>query len=210
MSSSQLFPWQWTNRPVRAAPPSSRLTEKPLAKMKRFGGRCGRAQRQSPRLHRRIRANRRARSLVIGAAFLGLAAPRVRPALLRRCVPGSPSACRSPGLIPTSETTIRNTCQRREVSPLRRRCGAASVCGVKRFTSLWLQPRHVAESGPWGLNWRRPMFSLLVGLGALLLAVFVSAMLDPRPSRSGDAAERAHSDDGCDHLIDGTLQPGVA
>jgi hypothetical protein len=26
------------------------------------------------------------------------------------------------------------------------------------------------------------MFSLLVGLGALLLAVFVSAMLDPRPS----------------------------
>ena len=76
MSSSQLFPWQWTNRPVRAAPPSSRLTEKPLAKMKRFGGRCGRAQRQSPRLHRRIRANRRARSLVIGAAFLGLAAPQ--------------------------------------------------------------------------------------------------------------------------------------
>jgi hypothetical protein len=24
------------------------------------------------------------------------------------------------------------------------------------------------------------------------------------------AAERAHSDDGCDHLIDGTLPPGVA
>jgi hypothetical protein len=47
-------------------------------------------------------------------------------------------------------------------------------------------------------------------LGALLLAVFVSAMLDPRPSRSGTAAERAHSDDGCDHLIDGTLGPGVA
>jgi hypothetical protein len=48
------------------------------------------------------------------------------------------------------------------------------------------------------------------GLGALLLAVFVSAMLDPRPSRSAAAAERAHSDDGCDHLIDGTMQPGVA
>ena len=44
----------------------------------------------------------------------------------------------------------------------------------------------------------------------MLLAVFVSAMLDPRPSRSGAAAERAHSDDGCDHLIDGTLGPGVA
>ena len=54
------------------------------------------------------------------------------------------------------------------------------------------------------------MFSLLVGLGALFLAVFVSAMLDPRPSRSGTATERAHSDDGCDHLIDGTLGPGVA
>ena len=38
----------------------------------------------------------------------------------------------------------------------------------------------------------------------------VSAMLDPRPSRSGAAAERARSDDGCDHLIDGTLQPEVA
>jgi hypothetical protein len=42
------------------------------------------------------------------------------------------------------------------------------------------------------------MFSLLVGLGALLLAVFVSAMLDPRPSRSAAAAERARADDGCD------------
>jgi hypothetical protein len=40
------------------------------------------------------------------------------------------------------------------------------------------------------------MFSLLVGFGALLLAVFVSVMLDPRPSRSGAAAGRAHSDDG--------------
>ena len=54
------------------------------------------------------------------------------------------------------------------------------------------------------------MFSLLVGLGALLLAVFVSAMLDQRSSRSTAAAEPAHSDDGCDHLIDGTLPPGVA
>jgi hypothetical protein len=68
----------------------------------------------------------------------------------------------------------------------------------------------IAWQRPLGLNWRRPMFSLLVGLGALLLAVFVSAMLDPRSSRSGAAAEPAHSDDGCDHLIDGTLPPGVA
>ena len=39
----------------------------------------------------------------------------------------------------------------------------------------------------------------------LLLAVFVSAMLDPWSSRSGAAAEPAHSEDGCDHLLDGTL-----
>ena len=44
-------------------------------------------------------------------------------------------------------------------------------------------------------------------LGALLLAVFVSAMLDPRPSRSGAAAGRAHSDDGCDHLSYARARP---
>ena len=51
------------------------------------------------------------------------------------------------------------------------------------------------------------MFSLLVGLGALLLAVFVSVMLDPRPSRSAAAAERPHSDDGCDHLSYARARP---
>jgi hypothetical protein len=54
------------------------------------------------------------------------------------------------------------------------------------------------------------MFSLLVGMGALLLAVIVGAILDPRPPRSGAADERARADDGYDHLIDGTLQSGVA
>ena len=54
------------------------------------------------------------------------------------------------------------------------------------------------------------MSSLLVGLGAFLLAVFVSVILDPRPSRSGEAAERTRAHDGCDHPIDGTLRPGVA
>ena len=54
------------------------------------------------------------------------------------------------------------------------------------------------------------MFSLLVSLGALLLAVFGSAMLDPRPSRSGAAAERARADDGCHHLIGGVLRDGAA
>ena len=44
-------------------------------------------------------------------------------------------------------------------------------------------------------------------MGALLLAVFVSAVLDPRPSRSGAAAGRAHSDDGCDHLLYARARP---
>ena len=39
------------------------------------------------------------------------------------------------------------------------------------------------------------------------LAVFVSAVLDPRPSRSGAAAGRAHSDDGCDHLSYARARP---
>jgi hypothetical protein len=55
------------------------------------------------------------------------------------------------------------------------------------------------------------MFSLLVSVGALFLAVFVSAILDPRWSRTGGAGgERTRAEEGCDHLIDGTLQPGVA
>ena len=67
-----------------------------------------------------------------------------------------------------------------------------------------------STSRPLGAEPEKTMFSLLVGLGALLLAVFVSAILDPRPSRSGGADERARADDGYDHLINGTLQPGVA
>jgi hypothetical protein len=53
------------------------------------------------------------------------------------------------------------------------------------------------------------MFSLLLGVGALFLAVFVSAVLDPRWTRSEGADERARADDGSDHLIDGTLQSAV-
>jgi hypothetical protein len=44
------------------------------------------------------------------------------------------------------------------------------------------------------------MFSLLVSVGALFLAVFVSAILDPRPSRTEAADERARADDGYDYL----------
>ena len=54
------------------------------------------------------------------------------------------------------------------------------------------------------------MFSLLLGVGALFLAVFVSAILDPRWSRSGGASERTRADDGCHHLIGGVLRDGAA
>ena len=54
------------------------------------------------------------------------------------------------------------------------------------------------------------MFALLIGVGALFLAMFVSAIFGLRPSRSEAANDRACADDGCDHLIDGTLPPGVA
>src|SRR4051794_24155818 len=69
-----------------------------------------------------------------------------------------------------------------------------------------VQPRSTARLGDVGTRpslrrrevRRRPMFSL---------AAFVSAMLDPRPSRSGAAAGRAHSDDGCDHLSYARARP---
>ena len=53
-------------------------------------------------------------------------------------------------------------------------------------------------------HFREPAVQLALGI---VLAVFVSAMLDPRPSRSGAAAGRAHSDDGCDHLSYARARP---
>jgi hypothetical protein len=54
------------------------------------------------------------------------------------------------------------------------------------------------------------MFSLLLGVGALFLAVFVSAILDPRWSRTGGAGERTRADDGSDYVVDGILQRRTA
>ena len=54
------------------------------------------------------------------------------------------------------------------------------------------------------------MFSLLLGAGALFLAVFVSAILDPRWTRTGGAGERARSDDGSDYAVDGIPQQRTA
>ena len=80
-------------------------------------------------------------------------------------------------------------------------------------------PRLIPSTAAWRLNgssWPRSIIALRSDarpcrapgwLGALLLAVFVSAMLDPRPSRSGAAAGRAHSDDGCDHLLYARARP---
>ena len=46
------------------------------------------------------------------------------------------------------------------------------------------------------------MFALLIGVGALFLAVFVSAILDPRWSHTGGAGERTRADDGSDYMVD--------
>ena len=46
------------------------------------------------------------------------------------------------------------------------------------------------------------MFALLIGVGALFLAVFVSAILDPRRSHTGGASERTRADDGSDYVVD--------
>ena len=54
------------------------------------------------------------------------------------------------------------------------------------------------------------MFSLLLGVGALFLAVLVSAVFDPRWSRSGGASERTRADDGSDYVVDDILQQRTA
>lgn len=67
------------------------------------------------------------------------------------------------------------------------------------------------------------MFALLIGMGALFLAVFVSAILDPRWSNNGGAGERTRAGDGSDCMVDdilpkriarrrrwGSLRPGMA
>ena len=46
------------------------------------------------------------------------------------------------------------------------------------------------------------MFSLLLGVSALFLAVFVSAVLDPRWTRTGGAGERARAANGSDYVDD--------
>jgi hypothetical protein len=46
------------------------------------------------------------------------------------------------------------------------------------------------------------MFALLIGVGALFLAVFVSAILDPRWSPTRGTRERTRADDGSDYVVD--------
>jgi hypothetical protein len=53
------------------------------------------------------------------------------------------------------------------------------------------------------------MFSLLLGAGVLFLAVFVSAILDPRWTRTAGAGE-ARSDDGSGYVVDGIPQQRTA
>jgi hypothetical protein len=49
------------------------------------------------------------------------------------------------------------------------------------------------------------MFSLLLGAGVLFLAVFVSAILDPRWTHTGRAGQ-ARSDNGSDYVVDGPFR----
>jgi hypothetical protein len=46
------------------------------------------------------------------------------------------------------------------------------------------------------------MFALLIGVGALFLAVFVSAILDPRWSHTRGVGERTRAADGSDYMVD--------
>ena len=52
------------------------------------------------------------------------------------------------------------------------------------------------------------MFALLIGVGALFLAVFVSAILDPRWSRTGGAGEHVLAESG--YVVDDTLRQRAA
>jgi hypothetical protein len=54
------------------------------------------------------------------------------------------------------------------------------------------------------------MFALLIGFGALFLAVFASAILDPRRSRTGGAGEPARADDGSDYVVDDAVRQRIA
>jgi hypothetical protein len=54
------------------------------------------------------------------------------------------------------------------------------------------------------------MFAMLIGVGALFLAVFVSAILDPRWSRTGGAGEHARLDAGSDYVVDAMLRQRIA
>ena len=54
------------------------------------------------------------------------------------------------------------------------------------------------------------MFALLLGVGALFLAVFVSAILDPRWAPTGDSGERTRADDGSDYMVDDILRKRTA
>ena len=54
------------------------------------------------------------------------------------------------------------------------------------------------------------MFALLIGVGALFLAVFVSAILDPRWFHTRGAGERTRADDGSDYVVDDMLRQRTA
>ena len=54
------------------------------------------------------------------------------------------------------------------------------------------------------------MFAMLIGVGALFLAVFVSAILDPRWSRIGGAGEHTRAVNGSDYMVADVLRQRIA
>ena len=73
--------------------------------------------------------------------------------------------------------------------------GQTPIRGVKGFISL--QPRLPSSCFRTdGLDWgRRPMTALLLGVGALVLAVIAGALLDPRPRNAERADDQVPSMD---------------
>jgi hypothetical protein len=83
----------------------------------------------------------------------------------------------------------------------RSRQSGRRACVVKRVTVLRPLGRHLSPLAHLRAELEAIMISLLIGVGAFLLAVIASATFDPRRSREGD------DDDDHAHAMDVTTLP---